>query len=103
MFIRLSLPVTILLCKNIDLYLLCSLIFSSHAGDTPTIQVLKIVLLGYFTLFFTKSDKYNKAVPSIYMLDMRLDTLSTLSIKLLLLLPDYIGAISDCLKDKSAK
>lgn len=37
------------------------------------------------------------------MLDMYLDTLSTPSIKLLLLLPDYIGAISDSLKDKTGK
>lgn len=37
------------------------------------------------------------------MLDMHLDILSTLSIKLLLLLPDYIGAISDFLKDKTGK
>lgn len=76
---------------------------SGHAGDIPTFQVLTIVSLRYFSLFFTKSGKYNKAIPSIYMLDMHLDTLSTPSIKLLLLLPDYIGAISDCLKDKTGK
>lgn len=55
------------------------------------------------TLFSTKSGNYNKAIPSIYMLDMHLDTLSTPSIKLLLLFPDYIGVISDCLKDKTGK
>jgi len=77
--------------------------FSSLAGDIATLQVLTILSLRYFTLFSTKSGKYNKAIPSIYMLDMYLDTLSTPSIKLLLLLPDYIGAISDCLKDKTGK
>lgn len=69
----------------------------------PTIQVLTIFSLRYFAPFSSKSGKYNKAIPSIYMLDIHLDILSTLSIKLLLLLSDYIGAISECLKDKTGK